>query len=567
MLKSMPDDYFQGGRWTLPYLGAYLTLWAFKVDPAHLLPVFWALHLTNLVLALSAWRKDSFRVDWFWLGLALLFFVPGAYLEYPADPWEHFRRIFEWQRVDQIGHHSNWKKFVYFWDYSVIFWLEPGRRRVGLGVINAFWQLLVAWQWFLLSLRLGMDRTWSRVSVIAFLATFGSNVFGLRYYALSSTPLALVACWGALDILLRPSGERARALPWLPLLLGVMALNHSQTVGFFALLATGLFLGENFAASSRPRVWIAGAIGATLVSGLLLRWFLPGIYNNIGGVGNVTAIGILELAKTDFRIKETLGVMGALGLLSALWISRREPRIAALTWAPLLCLLFPPSAALLAKLFRGPEFMARLLFAFPVAMALTAGFRRAGLAPKAALIVVVIFGALPWYPFRGRLWFQVYQPPTLRSYLPVDELAQWIVDYGKRYPKTGAEWRRCRFVSDHVTSFILATHFGWLPTRDRGVDDPEIDALQNHRNLTELAAREPICGYVSPIETWMPEIPRSPVADLSGHWKQERGDMAAYSFRTFHAATETLLTQKGQGWKAISLPPFYYLVSRNLIGD
>lgn len=48
-------------------------------------------------------RKFDLGSALFWVGLAALFRLPSAYLEYPDDSWEHNRRIFCWEQASSIG--------------------------------------------------------------------------------------------------------------------------------------------------------------------------------------------------------------------------------------------------------------------------------------------------------------------------------------------------------------------------------------------------------------------------------------------------------------------------------
>ena len=60
-----------------------------------------------------------------WLCLGLLFYIPGVYLEFPADPWHHFTKINEWSWVQTVTAHSTWKKSSYFLAYSFIGKITP----------------------------------------------------------------------------------------------------------------------------------------------------------------------------------------------------------------------------------------------------------------------------------------------------------------------------------------------------------------------------------------------------------------------------------------------------------
>src|SRR5690606_11812363 len=96
---------------------------------------------------------------------------------------------------------------------------------IGLGGLSAFWQLIVYVQFYRLLGRLNLSIPSRRVGTFAMLCFFGTNLFNLRYYALSSTPLALVGLFSALievDRLLK--GYRRPLVLLGPLAL--IALNH-----------------------------------------------------------------------------------------------------------------------------------------------------------------------------------------------------------------------------------------------------------------------------------------------------------------------------------------------------
>src|ERR1022692_4405189 len=63
-----------------------------------------------------------------WLLLAFVFFIPGVYLEWPSDSWEHFRRITEWATHDLVGGHSAGYKSLYFFAYSFVGGISSGRQ-------------------------------------------------------------------------------------------------------------------------------------------------------------------------------------------------------------------------------------------------------------------------------------------------------------------------------------------------------------------------------------------------------------------------------------------------------
>ena len=116
--------YFRSGWiFLLPYLAEYF-LYGWLNWPANpgtgsrippLLHVYWATHAAHLALALFAlgrWFQDHRPADLRallpWVLLAVIFLLPGAYLEFPADPWEHYARMNRWQGNAVIGDGWGW---------------------------------------------------------------------------------------------------------------------------------------------------------------------------------------------------------------------------------------------------------------------------------------------------------------------------------------------------------------------------------------------------------------------------------------------------------------------------
>src|ERR1035437_3947496 len=160
-------SYFHSG-WVffIPYLAAYLLYAGLKwpVNPGTssqqlavsnlvwwlpcLLHVYWFLHGLNLILAaiaLHTWWRTIALSDRLprqssdkggavtpqivgqrlyailpWLCLAMVFWIPGVYLEFPSDPWEHYERINAWSLYEFHYDYGFWTKSSYFFAYSLV---------------------------------------------------------------------------------------------------------------------------------------------------------------------------------------------------------------------------------------------------------------------------------------------------------------------------------------------------------------------------------------------------------------------------------------------------------------
>ena len=122
-----------------------------------------------------------------------MFYIPGVYLEWPSDPWEHFRRITEWATLDLVGSHSAGYKSLYFFAYSFLGRIPVGRQLFWLNIYYTGMCLLLAWQYYLLAKAVGLSHRWAFLSVIVNVLTFGNVCFSFyRYYGLASTILAQI---------------------------------------------------------------------------------------------------------------------------------------------------------------------------------------------------------------------------------------------------------------------------------------------------------------------------------------------------------------------------------------
>ena len=129
-----------------------------------------------------------------WLLLALLFYLPGVYLEWPSDPWAHYGRINEWSTLQLISAHSAWSKSSYFLAYSLVGQIAPPTRQLfWLDLYYTAVCLLLCWQYFRLVRSIGLSERAAMLFVVLQAVLFGNNIFGFyRYYGISSSLFAQI---------------------------------------------------------------------------------------------------------------------------------------------------------------------------------------------------------------------------------------------------------------------------------------------------------------------------------------------------------------------------------------
>jgi hypothetical protein len=124
----------------------------------------------------------------FWISLALLFYIPGVYLEFPSDPWEHLRRINEWKAHEVVHWHAAGYKSLYFFAYSLVGWIRASSQMPALNLYYTGMCLLLSWQYYLLARATGLPKRWAQGFALLHLLIAGNVSFSFfRYYGIAST--------------------------------------------------------------------------------------------------------------------------------------------------------------------------------------------------------------------------------------------------------------------------------------------------------------------------------------------------------------------------------------------
>jgi hypothetical protein len=410
--------FYSGWAFFMPYLFFYLLYYWRKwpVNPlppdnpgpgSHLPPllhVYWALHVINVILgllALRTWHQHSrlsalssqpsvfqpFSFSAFlpWALLALLFYIPGVYLEFPSDPWEHLRRINDCANFQTF---SLYKFTSYFLAYSLLGKIPADRQLLWLDFYYTGICLLLCWQYYRLARAVGLGARASLVFVILQAFLFGNNVFSFyRYYGLSSS---IYAQLGAVA-LTRLGVEFAQQLParparWLEtlscaaLLMPLTAFNHVQGLGIAVLGVSAVAIWRVLKWKPSAIWWLAAT--AVMVSVATLHWWphhrsLDRIYQPSGWFTAWDGFNVLSpRSPAGDRALQIIGFLGVINLVAGLFLLSRNHVVGWLTVTPVLALALPFAAIPFAgALFKnggmgGIITFHRMLFAVPPGLAL-----------------------------------------------------------------------------------------------------------------------------------------------------------------------------------------------------
>jgi hypothetical protein len=163
--------------------------------------------------------------------------------------------------------------------------------------------------------------------------------------------------------------------------------------------------------------------------------------------------------------------------------------------------------------------------------------------------IVILLSLQPNLLWRGRLWFQLYQPHAELTLENLDVTAQWFFE---NYPINS----QCLIESDAATRFVLGTHFALVPTERLAVYNPgqvlnTVDSLQAY-----LETYKDLCGLLVGIPTKINSPPLSKVGQLSWHWIS---GIVRKDLEYTEEFIETTAFLKSLGWTKRVVPPFYWL--------
>ncbi len=581
--------YGSGWAFLLPYVAVWAACLATGASFGLLRSLFVVLHVANLlVFSLFAAQVLHSRYSsfadlardvgfWFWMLFAVVVLVPGAYMEFPGDPWEHLRRINGFHHDQAVGF-SYVTRFGYVWGWTLLSWFEPGTQRVVSSWYSAFWQLLLGLAFARFAARLGLSPGWARVAVFGSLALFGNNVFSFfRYYALAPTMIAYIAYLRAASAILDLTSG-GRGFPVLLLTVVLIAVNHPQELLLLTVFTLSAFLVKWGPAWLPPRRWAPmAAVVATWAAGLAVGKRLINLGESLPTmpIGSwLSAWGVFRVWDPSLSYAQTLGALGVLAILVAPMAFRYAPLLATLALVPILLLMYPPFA-LLATAWIGPFNSYRILYTLPAPFLLSSvarqvmaqRARRLGARTEgpAQAVVLVLFGACGVWseaPLYGKLRFQLDAVQAGATFPELDETARWFLRN-----RPSIRERDCVIKSDTVSECVLASLLGKNLTTEKVsaqhwfVIDQVRHEWQSPGVRLDAYQRMSLCGILLPDEDAADRLSARPswVALASGHWPTDAGRLGAHLPAALRE--EARLLGK-RGWRQFSVPPFYVYYER-----
>jgi hypothetical protein len=483
-----------------------------------------------------------------WLCLALLFWIPGIYLEWPSDPWEHLRRINEWQILDQVTAHSSWQKSSYFLPYSLTGHTTGFDQLSWLNIYYTAVCLLLSWQYFRLARAVGLGERASFIFVLLNALTFGNNIFSFyRYYGLSSSILAQLGAVALIRFVL----ESARGSPLqsdrrnlihriilllapCSLLLILTAFNHIQCLGIAGLGILAVIVWRLIEWKRSMFFWLLGA--AVVLSIATVLWFprhpaLDEVYRLQGWLNIWYGFNLLAWpSPASERMMHILGLFGLLNLVAgSILLLRRNHVIGWLTLSPFIALSLPFVAIPYANEIADSILVYhRMFLAIPSGLAVVllaretltkrrlTSFRRTvlgGLLLPGILLFLLL--PSPGIPFSNRAWHFLGRFPSDLSLHPQIQDAATLGQSGLN-SRLGQ-----KLTTNEPMDFIFGS-----------IGNPRL-ATPDNRRILEATAQQPserINRYfkkISPIPiaraTYLPAVlavttPVSMSAALSQHW-------------------------------------------------
>jgi len=504
--------------------------------------------------------------------LALIFAIPGVYLEWPSDPWEHFRRITEWSIHPVVGAHSAGYKSFYFFAYS-LYELAPNLDHfTRLSSYSTGISLLLAWQYYRLARAVGLDQRWAFLFVLGNTLTFGNVCFSFyKYYGLSSTMYAQLGAVALTRIALEAAKDSQFSLPDFfrrsqlstlssqlvsaTCLLALIAFNHVQGLGIAGLSAGSIIIWRLLKWKRSTGWWLLG--GAIILSAATVFWWprhptIDAVYRPGGWLNAWYGFNFFTWpSPAADRAMQILGLFGLLNLGAGLFLLWRNHVVAWLTLLPILALSSPAVAIPFANKLAASSAsdvitFHRVLFAIPCGLALAFWFSHrfatkitltktrplrwefAGL----GLLMMAVYVSSPQGSANNRLWHLLSRTPVdlaLRAdFLAAESIAAHL-----------QEEQDYRLITSTSTANILNIIApAKFPMQARAIGQPVTNVLTEATSF--ILSRKPTMGGERIT------LNQDPLTANRSAWTADTPPEFTSNFTRFAASSTALQNQPGQ---------------------
>lgn len=565
-----------GWAFFLPYLAVYLTFWGLGLTVPKLTKIFYFFHglhaLGFIYLACSRISFLKYKNCLFWVMISMFLYSIGANLEFPSDPWTHFRRIFEWQNIQFIDESTCGDKFAYFLGHSFLGWIEPTNRRFATDLYATVCLLLLAFQTYKLAKSLGLRESWARLSVLSSIFYLGyANIGFYAYHGISSSQISLLAAFAAIrltiNLVTKPNASSAIILFGALILSGT---NHIQGVIIWSMVSFGILIASIISKFG----WRKSGSGFVMFLFLTALCCLPFISHFVEDSpiqpdfevtkwilpwGGINPFG-------QEHLFHTLGLFGTINIVAGFFILRKNNMLGLITViVPILLILTPLGFLLLYTLLEAskqPVVFHRTLYGTLPLFAFLFFLQDKTLKYKlsdymsAPLVGIFLtfFSIIQNPPIFGKAWSILIRPTQIQELIPIDQTAQCLREIA---PISQNQY----FFSDAATEWAINSHLGLNSSLrlERRIPEDLKQRLKKIGGVNGVLKDERIAGILCLSIQPKIDTEGSFLGKISGHWDP-------YTIQknlSFDPSIEDDLQKLiANGWTKTQVPPWYSLYLR-----
>ena len=325
---------------------------------------------------------DTYKYYIPWLLIFLIIYIPGVYLEYPSDTWEHLSRIVHWD--NNFQKQIFYKNFGYSIPYTFVINEDGVLSILRLNIYSAIISSILCYQYYLLAREVGLTKWISLFFVIIQLFTFGNSIFSFyRYYSISSTIYSQIAVIVVLRLLINYNNTflvaRKHSLILVIELITLISLISSTHLQGLLLIGIGfLSIVVQIVIKYYRRFIFLILFFVLLINILYLKYYIlmpQNIYYTYvkkGILNSWYGFNILSYTSISFECSmQILGLFGIINIIASMFLIFKNHIVGWLSIMPILLLLQPIFICTFIKLSSpDPHILNRSFLIIPSGLAL-----------------------------------------------------------------------------------------------------------------------------------------------------------------------------------------------------